>query len=175
MPDSREVTATVVVNFGQGAASDNDALVAEIDSRETGLNAGKTTFLPGEDVWILVYPSSNVVLNTPVTSWGDLVRRAGTELVDKEQDLQFIDEVEGVVAWPILDGFTPTFIGRDASPVVQAGDMTLRIATPAAVDHYARVLRVNWVAEAIAYRLTNTEISGLDEYQIVVHFTGVAS
>lgn len=175
MADPREITATLVVNFGAEAAANNDALVAEVDNRETGLNDGKTSFNPGDDVWILLYPSTNVVLNEPVTSWGDLILRAGTEYVEKEQDIQFVDEIEGRVTYPMLSGFLPSFIGRDASPVSQTGELTLQIAQPKDVEHWARVLRVNWTAEARAYRLTNTFISGFDSYQIVVHFTGVAS
>ena len=97
MADPREVTATLVVNFGEDAASNNDALIAEVDGRDDGLNLGKTRFLPGEDVWILLYQSKNVELNLPVTSWGDLILRAGDELVEKEQDIQFVDDIEGKV------------------------------------------------------------------------------
>lgn len=183
MADPREVTATLTVNFGEGAASNNDALVAEVDSRETGLNAGKTSFTPGEDVWILLYPSTNVVLNDPVTSWGDLLFRPGVEFVEKEQDLTYVDALESRVGYPMLTGFTPMFIGRDASPVAQTGELTLSIpqptemvmGVPTDLEHYARILRVNWTAEARAYRLTNTLIADLEEYSIIVHFTGVAS
>jgi hypothetical protein len=173
MADPREITATLVVGFGADSASNNDALVAEIDSREDGLNVGKSSFLPGEDVWILVYASKNVVLNEPVTSWGDLIFRAGDELVEKEQDIQFVDSIEGRVTYPIQDGFVSTWIGRTADPVLQTGEMTLQIPEPPE-DHYARLLRVNHTARARAYRLTNTLIPGFDEYGIIVHFTGLA-
>lgn len=175
MADPREITTTLVVSFGENAAANNDALVAEVDDREDGLNLGKTRFLPGEDVWILVYPTDNVTLNTPVTSWGDLILRAGDELVEKEQDIQFVDDLEARVTYPMRDGFTPTWIGRDALGLVQTGELTLQIAQPAGVDNWARLLRVNWTSRALAYRLTNTLISGLDEYNIICHFTGVAT
>ena len=175
MADPREITATLVVNFGGQSSGNNDALVAEIDDRETGLNAGKTRFSPGEDVWILVYVSTNVTLNTPVTSWGDLIFRAGDELVEKEQDLQFVDELEFRVTYPIRDGFTSQWIGRTATGLVQTGELTLQIAQPADVDHWARLLRVNWTSRARAYRLTNTLIPGFDEYGIICHFTGIAT
>lgn len=173
MPDPREITATLVVGFGEQSQSDNDILIAEIDSREDGLNGGKTRFLPGEDVWILVYTSANVTLNTPVTSWGNLILRAGDELVDKEEDVQFVDEIEGQVGYPIRDGFTSQWIGTSQGNPVQTGEKTLQISQPAA-SHWARLLRVNWVSRARAYRLTNTFISGFDEYSIICHFTGTA-
>jgi len=175
MADPREITATLVVNFGGQAASDNDSLVAEIDDRETGLNSGKTSFLPGDDVWILLYKSENVTLNTPVTSWGDLILRAGDELVEKEADIQFVDEVESRVGYPMRDGFTSQWIGRTALGLVQTGELTLQIAQPADVEHWARLLRVNWTARAAAYKLTNTYIAGLTEYSIICHFTGIAT
>lgn len=180
MADSREVTATLVVNFGADAASNNDALIAEVDSRDEGLNLGKSRFLPGEDVWILLYTSKNVELNLPVTSWGDLILRAGDELVEKEADIQFVDELESRVTWPMQDGFTGQWIGRTADPVAQTGELTLQIPQPVdglsiALPNWARLYRVNWTANARAYRLTNTLIPGFDEYSIICHFTGLAT
>jgi hypothetical protein len=72
MAEEREVTATLVIGFGQDAAL-NDGMVAEVDSREDGLNHGRSIFMPGDDVYILLYVSSNVTLKTPVVSHGTLL------------------------------------------------------------------------------------------------------
>ena len=51
-------TATIRVSFGDGSSSVPGAhLSAEVDSRPTGLNGGKTSFQPGDSCWFLVFIS----------------------------------------------------------------------------------------------------------------------
>jgi hypothetical protein len=175
MADPREITATLVVNFSTGAVG-GDGLVAEVDSRPDGLNGGKTSFVPGDDVYILVYKTTNVTLNTPVSSHGAVIYQAGLSpvAIEKTDDLQFVDEITADLRYPIpLSGFTGAWLGNNLGNVTARSETTVGITQP--VDaHFAGVYRVSWSPEALVYRLTNTALTGYTEYPIVVHFTGIA-
>ena len=73
--------ATIRVQFGT-ASGDNAPghLSAEVDSRPTGLNGGKTGFAPGETAYILVFASDNVSISETICSAGSLTAQ-GTTLV----------------------------------------------------------------------------------------------
>ena len=176
MADAREITATVVVSFG-GATSDNNGLVAEVDGREDGHNQGRTSFNPGDDVYILLYKTDNVTLNDPVVSYGTLVFEAGLspEPVDQTDDLQFVDEIEATLQYPVnADGFTGQWLGNDLGVVQPVSQIKVGITRP--VDaHFAAVYRIAYQADALVYRLTNTLLTGFDQYPIVVHFSGIAN
>lgn len=186
MADPREITATLVVNFGEGAENLNDGLVAEIDSRPDGLNNGKTRFSPGDEVYILLFASSNVVLNAPVVSAGNLAYRPSLspQVIDFEQDLQFVDDVEARLTYPLLPdrSFTGRWLGYSLGNVTKRGEMVLGIPQPMdggePREHWAGLYRVNYPAVARVYHLTNTLLTEggqpIPEYSIIVHFSGIA-
>ncbi len=59
--------ATIRVQFGNpdgsggpGGSGASGHLSAEVDTRAAGLNGGRSSFSPGETVYILIYKSDNV-------------------------------------------------------------------------------------------------------------------
>lgn len=177
MPDTREITATLVVGFGEANLGANDGLVVDVDDRPDGLNQGRTRFSPGDDVYILVYKTENVVLNTPVVSAGSLIPRPGLSPVfyEKEQDLQFVDELEATLQYPIPPGVLATgnWLGNSLGNVTQRGQLVVGIPAQAAA-HWAGLYRHVHTAQADVYVLTNTYLP-YESYSIICHFTGVAS
>ena len=176
MPDTRAITATLVVNFGQQAGARTDGLVAEIDNRPDGLNAGRTAFSPGDEVFILLYKTSNITLNAAISSAGILTRRADLSpvFIEKEQDLQFVDRIEQSLSYPIpVDvAGSGVWLGNDLGFVTQRTEIVLGIPQPVS-EHWAGVYRHTHIAQADVYHLTNTLLP-FEDYPIVCHFAGIA-
>lgn len=64
------ITTSLVVQFTDPVAAEeaNAVLIAEIDSRNDGLNSGNTTFTLGSDVGFLIYNSPNVEFSIETTA-----------------------------------------------------------------------------------------------------------
>lgn len=98
MASKNVVTASIVVEFSQEGGE--GILLAEIDSRDDGLNAGDTTFYPGSSPGILLFKSSNVVIDSIVVSEGTL-GSVGTDSFTEEEWLTFANEKKASPRYPI--------------------------------------------------------------------------
>jgi len=76
------VTATVTVAFSNSAGSAQ--LSAEIDNRPDGPNEGKTSFSPGDDVYLLVRKSADVTVAGYATIGNVSLVGAVTGMEEKE-------------------------------------------------------------------------------------------
>jgi hypothetical protein len=117
-------SATIKVQFTNpaAAAAANAHLSAEVDSRPAGLNAGKSTFIPGATAYVLIYKSANVTV-LPAESSAGSFSYGGTASIQYTEELQFADVANATLQVPI-DGAMVSYkwIGRDLGAPVVAGD-----------------------------------------------------
>lgn len=165
------VTTSIVVQFS--TTEGEGVLLVEVDDRETadgGLNGGKTSFLPGDTVFLLMYKTSNVVIDAAVTSLGSL--SPGTTItIAKTEDIIFANEQEASTRYPVVSGFTYEWIGADNGAVSLVGETSLRIPAPATGTYTAGVCRINYNTTAQVYTLAHSAET-YPEYSIVVLFVG---
>lgn len=180
------LTAHVVVDFGGGSVPN---FIVEVDSREPGeggLNAGRTTFFPGEEAHILVFLPKDYYLYTYVCSAGQLQwakQPQGTK--DVSEMVTFIDTDTASVQYPINDaGFTYKWQWTDMGTLTRSDQFNIRLArkfydpvtkrfipwfsTPDVAktvpEHWAAVLDVAYKSDYWAVKLTN----------VPTHITNVA-
>jgi len=165
-------TATIVVQFGNGSGTGSDAtghLSAEVDSRPDGLNGGKTSFVPGEPVFLLVYKSANVAIQDVATSAGSCVQ-SGSATVTTTEDVTFENTDESSVQRPMLALSAVEWFGRSLGALSVSGDLTGLKAASKGVA----VARVTYTAQADVYRLDSpATLNGSADFTILVVFTGV--
>ncbi len=178
---SRIVTATLNVRFGADqVAAGADALIAEVDSRETGLNAGKSNFVPGDEVFILLYQSNNVTINKVVTSLGTISKQPALspQIVELEESIIFANEPDANVSRPIITLVSDVWLGTDLGGIIKTGDLQVSLSNPPSglVPNgvFAGVNTLTYTSTATVYKLTNTFLPGVTEYDIVVVFVATA-
>jgi len=164
--------ATIKIQFGadSAAASADTHLSAEVDARADGLNAGKTSFAPGDDVHILVYKSDNVVVTGTDCSAGSL-SASGTAVVVLTEELFFEGEKTATLGVPASTGVleTTTWLGRSLGAITLGADKTTCTAGSAGVA----VANVSYRTNALVYKLsTPASINGSTDYSILVLITG---
>ena len=182
MASSNVRVTTQIVQFGQGAGADPFAdlhLSAEIDDRDDGLNGGDTDFAPGDTAYFLIYKSSNITLEAPVSSAGSCAYQ-GTTNVQKVDFVSFANEDEGSLDVPAASIISKNWIGRSLGDTSLQGDqMTLKLsAKPAGI--FAGVLKVTYMGEATIGALVSpaslsdgtTEIT---DFEIAVVIVGTAT
>lgn len=163
------VTANITISFGeQDAAGANAHLSAEVDGRDTGYNAGKTSFAPGDIATFLVYKSANVAYDTPVPSAGSIRNKAIGVVVTKEDDIQFPDTDTASLSIPSTGIVAVTWLGRSL------GGLTL--VSPTEIKASAKgvaVARVRYTCVADAWELASpATLAGLTDFAILVFILG---
>lgn len=162
---------TIKIQFGADAATGSSAsgyVSAEIDSRETGLNAGKTSFAPGDSAYILVYLSSDLKITGADCSAGT-VSAAGSTTVTITQELTFEATQTATLDIPASGPITATtWYGRSLGTITLGADKTTCTATSAGVA----VAEVTYTALAQIYRLdAPASVGGSTDYSILVLLT----
>jgi len=162
--------ATIVIDFGSAAGLPGAHLSAEIDSRPGGLNNGKTAFLPGDTVWLLVYKSANVGIQSVESSAGS-INAAGPILVSKTETLTFAKTQTATLSVPAQDLLACAWLGRSlGTPVLGADGMTV-----AADTQGLAMLSATYAALAWPYSLSSpSNLSGLANFPITVLVQGMA-
>lgn len=166
------VTATIVVKFEPPTGS--SFLTAEVDSREDGLNKGKTSFGPGDTVGILVRKSDDVTISDAIVSAGTLVSGAGGS-TEEEEFIPFALTLEGNLGKPYgaaLDG--PTWYGNNLGGITIAPNTTnIKLNDPLSKDKVG-VLYLKYTSPYLAYYLTApTQLNGKKTFDILVAFVGM--
>lgn len=178
-------TATVAVQFtspdsgdgsgdnGSGGAGSGASLSAEIDSRSDGLNAGKTSFVPGDVVAILVFRSANVSIESVVCSAGSITGGNQTVQLPKEQDISFMGTLRSSVSSQGTPGsLGGQWMGKSLGSVTLEGDGVTAVASggdPSKVGVY----RATFQSTAWVYYLTSpATLNGSSDYAINVLVTG---
>ncbi len=166
-------STTIQVTFGASAAAAsaaNATMTAEIDSRSDGLNAGKTSFLPGDSVYFLVYMSSNVQVASIVASAGT-VSPAGRVTVQKNEDIQFQNTDTASLSFPASSIVSQTWMGADLGQLTQTDAGNIKAGSSGVA-----VCRVTLNCPAQAYVLSSpATLNGLTDYSILVLITGAVT
>ncbi len=166
--------ATIRVQFGNpdGSSATAGHLSAEVDTRATGLNGGRSSFSPGETVYILVYKTDNVTITDTVCSAGSL-QLQGTTVIPVTQEIMF-EEADTVT----LDKPVRTSLLQSAWYGRSLGSLTLQ-ADKTTVKADARgvaVARVSYESLAQIYALASpATLNGETDFTILALIKGVAS
>lgn len=158
---SEIVTASLTINFEAGQGSSQ--FQVEIDDRETGPNGGRSSFSPGDTVYLLLYASPNVSNIRSFTTSGSLSAGSSVE-VDREEIISFAQEREASPRYPVVPGsFSFEWYGPSAS-------VTLVNNKFVTASDVLAVGKVKYRARARSYSL-----SGVSYPAALVLFTGVAT
>lgn len=170
-----KVTTSVVVQFATGDA--DGTLVAEVDGRDPddgGLNGGKTSFVPGDDVIILTYKSDNVAISFTDSSLGQLVVSGSAFAVEVEEQVTFAGEEEASVRYPINGALKSVeWFGNNLGNVTPLGQNKVQIPAPSS-GHSVGVAKLTYDSIAVPYRLSQTSYDA-DDYSIVCFFLGTVA
>jgi hypothetical protein len=163
-------STTIKVQFTnpEAAAAANAHLSAEVDSRPAGLNAGKSTFIPGATAYLLIYKSANVSLLPPQSSAGSF-SYGGTASVQHTDELQFADAATASLNVPADGIVSYKWIGRDlGAPVIGMDGKTVTVPTSG-----VGVLSITYNATALIGALASpASVSGEVDFSILVLIQG---
>ena len=164
-------SATITVQFTNpaAAAAANAHLSAEIDSRPTGLNVGKSTFIPGATAYVLVYKSANVSL-LPLQSSAGSFSYTGTVEIQHTDVLQFAGVATASLSVPVNGAIVSyKWIGRDLGvPVVAVDGKTVTVPQSG-----VGMLSVTYNATAtIAALVSPATVSGEVDFSILALIKG---
>ena len=90
------------------------------------------------------------------------------------ESVVFANEDEVSLAKPINSIQSTNWLGTSLGSVVKSGENKIKLSSPPAITPYAGVLTISYSANALIYRLSNTLISGEDNYDIVNFWLGTA-
>ena len=165
------VTATLVVNFDDGRQGDA-VLQLEIDSRDEGFNAGKTTFGPGDQPVYLEFKTSNIIVQERVVSAG-LIQPLNLVFPDNEilveEFLVFPREQTQTLNRPVDSGFTFKWLGTDLGALVLLDELTVR-----APINGVGVAKVSYKTKIEAFRIVNIPfpLNGETTFPVLVFHIG---
>lgn len=165
------ITTSIVVQFTKGDSG--GAFTVEVDDRSAtdgGLNGGKTSFLPGDTVYLLAYKTTSVIVDAAVASLGSLVK-TGTATIVKNEDITFAGETTANLRYPVSSGFSYEWIGNSLGVLSLADQTQVQVPAPPAGAYAVGVARCTYTAQADIYRLSHSALAYSD-YSIVAFFAG---
>ena len=121
-----DVTASLVIAFTPDSESESAVLVAEVDSREDGLNNGDTTFRPGDPVYYLTYAGQNVSIAQQIATAGGIASVGGGNRQVTET-VTWANVRDASVSYPVSGGLSVAWQGRNPGKASLSGDKTLRL------------------------------------------------
>lgn len=165
-------SATIRVQFGLPDSEMAGHLSAEIDDRPDGLNAGKTSFNPGETAYLLVFKSDNVSITDTICSAGSLSAQ-GSTLVSVSEELMFEDADTATLGKPARSSLAQTvWYGRSLGTLTLQSDMMTVRADSSGVA----VAEVTYDTTALIYALTSpATLNGESDFSILAVIKGTAT
>jgi hypothetical protein len=164
------VRTTLVVRFDAGEQSGvgGSMLKAEIDDRESGLNAGKTQFRPGDSPYYLVYRTSDVTITQHRSSAG-VIATAGPGVREVTEYLEFADEQEASLSYPVSGSIAYTWLGNNLGRLQLVGQTGVKAATKGVGR-----AKVTYQSAYQAYRLSNVpqELGGETSFDVLILIAG---
>lgn len=162
------VTTSIVVEFKKEGSS---VLTAEIDSRPTGFNNGRTSFSPGDSAVFLLFKTDDVTVDSLISSYGVVEAVTpippATDLYEVEEWLTFADTDTASLSKPYTIGLTYEWYGTNLGTLTPDGT-SIRAATKGV--GVAKVkYRSRFTAHSIASPLT---MNGKSDFQILVFVAG---
>jgi hypothetical protein len=163
-------SATIRVQFGDPDGLGGH-LSAEIDRRADGLNGGKTSFNPGDTVYILVYKSDNVTLTDLEASAGS-VAQTGYEIVTKTDEVFFEKEDSASLSTPADSIVSSQWFGRSLGSItLQADKQTVKSDSEGVA-----VAQVDYLTTAVVVALTSpASLGGLTDFSVLVVISGTTA
>ena len=167
----------VTVNFSVSFAVPglDGILKAEVDGR-TPEDGGKnltTSFVPGDNVWCLVYTGPGVTVIDSITSFGNFPcsGSGGSEVVKQEEIMTFQapDGLTQTLSYP-ASSINLKWLGNTMSYTFDADTCTITAKSTKSRD--IAVAKVTYTSHAMAVQLTGTKIVGEFEYEIAVLLIG---
>ncbi|MDO8313754.1 MAG: hypothetical protein Q7T00_00715 [Rugosibacter sp.] len=168
--------ATIRVQFGNPDGSNgSDAsghLSAEVDTRPSGMNGGRSSFSPGETVYILVYKTDNVSITDTICSAGSLSAQ-GTTVVTVSEELMFEDADTATLGKPARSNLSQSvWYGRSLGALTLQSDKVTVKASSKGVG----VAKVSYDALALVYALSSpATLNGETDFSILALIKGSAS
>jgi hypothetical protein len=163
--------ATIRVQFGSsdGQGGTSGHLSAEVDARPQGLNSGKTSFSPGETVYLLVYKADNVSITDTICSAGSLSAQ-GTVTVPVTDELMFEDADSASLSVPARAGLNSSvWYGRSLGSLTLQPDKVTVKAQAKGVG----VAKVSYEALAQVYALASpASLNGETDFSILALIKG---
>jgi hypothetical protein len=106
------VVATLNVNFSADTAATEGVLKLEIDDREDGLNAGDTSFAPGDTVGFWMFKDSNVTVEYGPASTSGGVTSSGSASKTIDEYITFSNSDSGSLGYPPSGSVSLEWQGR---------------------------------------------------------------
>lgn len=164
--------ATIRVQFGNPDGSGAEGhLSAEVDSRPDGMNGGRSSFSPGETVYLLVYKTDNVNITDTICSAGSLSSN-GTANVTVTEEVMFEDSDTATLPKPASGAVSSVWQGRSlGSLTLQSDKLTVKAGAKGVA-----VAKVTYIAQAQVYALSSpSSINGETDFSILALIKGSAS
>lgn len=162
---ANNVTTSIVVQFSSSTGSGQ--LSAEIDSREDGLNKGKTSFVPGDPAAFLVFKSPDVILDAVQATGGSISPAGSGSFSVVDEWVQFMDTDTASPAKYISSGLTYEWFGNNL------GAVTFKGGNLVAESKGVGMLKISYIAEYEAYRLQSpSQMNGKTDFQIAALVKG---
>lgn len=178
------VSASLTVKVSK-SDDQNVGVSAEVDTREDGLNAGKTNFQPGDMLYFLVWASAG--LNVEVFSNVDHLSKSrieGSASYDHDEGLAFDthDSLSASLSKPSSSALTVSWMGQNLGSVALQDDLqTVRIPDPGLVNGQKQarrvgVARVKYSSTPQVWALSlPAAVDGASEYDVNIVIVGVES
>lgn len=168
------VTTSLVVSLGDDAGADS-IYSAQVDDREKGLNGGKTSFNPGDYIYILLFRTDNVTTLNAIASKGSLVRK-GTSQFEVEGFATFANESEYSLNEPVPAGasLTTQWLGNNLGAFTIQNQSKIVLSSNVATlgDPFVGVMKYSYTSVADVYLLQNTLIPDITPYEILCYWAG---
>ncbi|MBF0130997.1 MAG: hypothetical protein HQL75_00210 [Magnetococcales bacterium] len=130
--------------------SASKSISAEVDSRRDGFNGGRTTFFPGDTVYILVFKDDGVNLEDPMYSDGNM-RFVGERNIKFSQDVTFSNTNVATLNKQSYQIENYIWIGRGLGSLSLSADRKSVVAEYSGVG----IARVNYYSHATVWALTS--------------------
>ena len=150
--------------------SESGFLSVEVDSRPTGLNAGKTSFFSGDTAHLLVHAGDDVVLEEPVSSAG-LLLPGDWQTVTITQDIVFTNTATATATLdkPAIAIDSVIWLGNDLGALTLEADKRTVSVPMAGVA----IARVTYQSMARSWGLSSPSlVAGFDAFPIEACFRG---
>lgn len=160
MATNNLLTAHIVVQFSD--ADSNVSVVAEVDDREDGFNAGKTTFYPGDNPHILLFIPTGYEVAEVLCSAG-----AVQYVIDSTKDIEsyvaYPNEDSQSLSYPVSRNFTYSWLGNNCGPVTNPDQFTAKlpargfdpVSKKPIPEYRLGVAYVTYVSNCKVYKLYN--------------------
>ena len=158
------VTTSLLISFTPESESESAVLVAEVDSREDGLNNGDTTFRPGDPIYYLTYAGPGVSIVQQIATAGGIASVGGGNRQVTET-VTWANVRDASVSYPVAGGLSIAWCGRNPGKAALSGSKTLRLP-----DAGVGVAKVTYTTAYHAWRLSGVPTS-IEDVLILIEGT----